>query len=313
MAGRRIPPALEGRAIQAPGMMRHGPLPMLGPGGHHPLEPHPSELAANKLAIQVEEIERLAGENQRLVAAHVALRDDLAASQEEIQKIRAHIRSIQTESDIQIRVLLEKIGKMEGDIRVGESVRKDLQQAHMEAQSLMAARQELTARVQEATQGLQRAHAAAKQLPEMHAELDSLKQELQKLRATFEHEKGKNLEQVVEMQAMEKNLFDMAREMEKMRAEVLHAENRAHTPNSYGGPYMNPDPANPHTAPPQPSMQGGGPYADPYGRPFGMPPEGMYSFSVGPVPPVPVPFPVPLGGPVPGPGANVAWGAPYSK
>lgn len=45
--------------------------------------------------------------------------------------------------------------------------------------------------------------------------------------STFEYEKGKNIEQVEQMQGMEKNLFGMAREVEKLRAEVLNAEKRA--------------------------------------------------------------------------------------
>ena len=45
--------------------------------------------------------------------------------------------------------------------------------------------------------------------------------------STFEYEKGSNIEQVEQMKAMEKNLFGMAREVEKLRAEVLNAEKRA--------------------------------------------------------------------------------------
>ena len=46
--------------------------------------------------------------------------------------------------------------------------------------------------------------------------------------STFEYEKGLNVDQVREMQEMEKNLVVMAREVEKLRAEVLNAEKRAH-------------------------------------------------------------------------------------
>ena len=46
--------------------------------------------------------------------------------------------------------------------------------------------------------------------------------------STFEYEKGLNMDQVREMQEMEKNLVALAREMEKLRAEVLNAEKRAH-------------------------------------------------------------------------------------
>lgn len=47
-------------------------------------------------------------------------------------------------------------------------------------------------------------------------------------RTTFEYEKGLNIDKVQQMQAMEKNLVGMAREVEKLRAEVLNAEKRAH-------------------------------------------------------------------------------------
>jgi hypothetical protein len=45
--------------------------------------------------------------------------------------------------------------------------------------------------------------------------------------ATFEYEKGINMEQVEQLIAMEKNLIGMAREVEMLHAEVLNAENRA--------------------------------------------------------------------------------------
>ncbi|KAF8400449.1 hypothetical protein HHK36_013747 [Tetracentron sinense] len=245
------------------GMMRHGPFPGLGSAaGHRPLEQLPTRvLLENKMAVQATEIERLATENQRLASAHVALRRELLVAQQERQRLQAHIGSIQTESDIQIRVLLEKITKMDASIQAGMSAKKDLQQAHIEAQSLVTARQELTTQIQQTTQELQKAHSEVKKLPEMHVELDSLRQEHQRLRAAFEYEKGLNIEQVEQMQAMEKNLIAMAREVEKLRAEVLNAEKRSHAPNPYGGTYGNPDPSYP------PAVQGSGIYIDGYGRP----------------------------------------------
>ena len=46
--------------------------------------------------------------------------------------------------------------------------------------------------------------------------------------ATFEYEKGLNIDNVEQLQAMEKNLVAMAREMEKLHAEVVNAEMRGH-------------------------------------------------------------------------------------
>ena len=176
--------SFEGRPAQAPGMMRHGPFPGLGHTvGHRSLEtaPHPDS-AENKMLAQVAEIERLAGDNHRLAATHGALRQELVAAQHEISRIKAQVRSIETESDIQIRVLMERIAKMEGDIRAGERVKKELQQALMEAQTLVTARQELTSQIQKATEELQKASADVKRLPDLQTELDSMGQEHQRLR-----------------------------------------------------------------------------------------------------------------------------------
>ncbi|KAM7472866.1 hypothetical protein LguiA_011049 [Lonicera macranthoides] len=283
-------------SVQPPGMMRHGPF----PAGHRSTEPHRPELQENKFEIQEAEIERLVCDNHRLASTQVALREDLVASQQDIERLRAHIRSIQTESDIQIRVLLDKIAKMEVDIRRGESVKKELKEAHFEARSLVAARQELSVQIQEAKRELEKTRIGVKKVPEMHEELDSLRQEHQKLRSTFEYEKGLNMGKVEEMQEMEKDLLAMARQVEKLRSEVLNAENKAHAPNPYpyGGPYMNPDPAYP------PLMRGGGCYVDSYGRLVhiggGGAGEGMIPFGSG------------VGGaPPPNTGGNPMWGGAY--
>ncbi|KAL5539266.1 hypothetical protein UlMin_045831 [Ulmus minor] len=242
--------------------MRRVPFHGLGSiAGRQTLEPiAPPEILENRIAAQAAEVKQLAGDNHRLAATHVALREDLAVSQQEIQQLKAYIRSIQTESDIQIRVLLDKITKKEVEIRAGEGVKNDLEQAHKEAESLVAARQELSVQIQQASQELQRVRVDVKKLPELQAELDSLRKEHRKLRALFEYEKRQNIEQVEHLQAMEKNLLSMVKEVEKLQAEVFNAEKRANVP--YSGGYMNPK----FSYPPQ--MPGSATYVDSYGRPY---------------------------------------------
>ncbi|KAM7508374.1 hypothetical protein LguiA_018827 [Lonicera macranthoides] len=182
MAARgHVPSGYGARPVQALGMMRHGPF----PAGHHPMETTLPPNLENKLVVQEAEIERLAGDNQRLAASDGALRQDLGAAEQDIQRLRAHIRSIQTESDIQIRVLVDKIAKMEAEIRGGEIVKKELHQAHIEAQSLVADRKELTTKIEVATKELEKTRADMKKLPEMIDELDSLRKEHQRLRCIF--------------------------------------------------------------------------------------------------------------------------------
>ncbi|XP_031481273.1 protein FLX-like 4 [Nymphaea colorata] len=253
---------MAGRSVPPPGMMRHGPFPGgLGPVAHRPLEqPSPHlELLENKVAVQAAEMERLARENQRLAATHVTLRQDLVVVQKELQRLDLHAGSVKAEREHQIKGMLDKMMKMEADLREGEAIKVELQQAHREAQSLIGLRQELNTRIQQMTQELQRMHADIQQIPTMHKELEGLRQEHQRLRSAFEYEKSLNIEKVEQMRAMEKNLVSLAREAEKLRADVLNAEKRSYAPNIYGGIYSGSVSA---YAP----NQGSG-YVDGYGRP----------------------------------------------
>lgn len=53
-------------------------------------------------------------------------------------------------------------------------------------------------------------------------------------RTAFEYEKKANVEQLDQRQAMEKNLVSMARDVEKLRAELTNAEKRQRL-NPVGG------------------------------------------------------------------------------
>ncbi|CAI0427697.1 unnamed protein product [Linum tenue] len=223
--GGRHPPKLDGRSsLQAPGMLRHGSL----PNGVRVLDPlsHPGRLE-NKVAAQAADIAQLTSDNQRLAAGNLALKQDLVAVQNEAQQLKAHIRSIQTESDIQIRVLLDKIGKREADIRAAENVKEDLKQAHHEARNLVRDRKELISKIQQASHELKTIRGEFKSFPDPEAELDDLKQEYKRLRDTFTYEKGFNLAKVEELKSAEKNLIEMASDVEKIYAEILNAEKRA--------------------------------------------------------------------------------------
>lgn len=177
----------EGRSAQAPGLMRHGPV-LVPLSGNRPVERivepllPPVELLENKVRAQVVEIERLVAENRRLASIQGTLKEELVSTQQQSEQLKAHIKSIQTESDIQVRILLDKITKFEMDVRAGEGIRKDLEMAHKEAQGMVAVRQELLAQIQQANQELKIARADAEKLHDLNIEFDSLMQEHHRLR-----------------------------------------------------------------------------------------------------------------------------------
>lgn len=237
MAGRGIP-------RRHPGM---GPDPF-GPVMRHPLGPHPLEqmppieLMERRMAGQYEELQRLAMDNQRLGATHVALREELAGTQQELQRMHAHMQAIQGDKEQQFRGLMDKTTKMEAELQAAEAMKGELQQVQADAQSLMSIRQDLTAQVQQLTAELQRAHAEVQQIPALHAEMDGLRNELHRARNAFEYEKAANNEQMHQMQAMEKNLLSMAREVEKLRAQLATADKRVHgSGGAYGAAFNDPE------------------------------------------------------------------------
>eukprot|EP00249_Psilotum_nudum_P015436 c25328_g1_i2 orf=216-2213(+) len=186
-----------------------GPLPGL---------PGSAMLMEQKMANQHVEIQRLLSENQRLAATHVALRQEFAASQQEIQRLQV-ITARESEKDQQIRALLEKSARMEADLCAAESLRTDLLKLHSE-------KQELSAQVHELTRESHRSFVNAEQVDVLRTELGSLHQELQQARMAYEQERKLSSDYLQQKHAIEKNMISMAREVEKLRAELSNVEKR---------------------------------------------------------------------------------------
>nr|GMD24273.1 protein FLX-like 4 [Ipomoea batatas] len=267
--GRHIPPVYEGHSTPGAGMTSYGLL----PAAHHSVDPLPREILEGKIVSQVAEIEQLVTDNHTLASTHVTLKQDISAVHEEIEKLQDHVRSIRTESDIQIRVILDKMAKKEGDAQAPDSIKNDLQQSIKEAQNLVTITQELNAKLKPATEELEKARLEVKKLPEVRAELENLQQEHQQLRETFEFEKGKNVAKVEQMKLLETNVVAKATEVERLRTELLNSERRVKAIYSYGQAYVYPTPP----------MHASMPYMDGYGRP---PPaqitgEGAFPYGTG--------------------------------
>ncbi|XP_039119892.1 protein FLX-like 2 isoform X2 [Dioscorea cayenensis subsp. rotundata] len=225
----RVPPHLR-RPLPGPGMLHPDPFSaaVRPPPGAFPLEMLPlPEVLEQKLAAQHIEMERLATENQRIAATHSTLRQELAAAQQELQRLQSHMGVIKAEQEQQMRALLEKNGRMEAELQASEPFKADLQQAHAEVQNLVAARQELILKIQQLNQDLQRSHGDAQQIPALLSELDALRQEYEHCRATYEYERKIFTDHYESLQLMEKNYISMVREVEKLRAELANAANTA--------------------------------------------------------------------------------------
>ncbi|GLT62032.1 hypothetical protein SLA2020_346990 [Shorea laevis] len=205
-----------------------------GPGIHSTPGPfpHPNmllspEIMEQKLAAQHVEMQRLATENQRLAATHGTLRQELAAAQHGLQILQAQIGAVSAEKEQQMMSLKDTIAKMEADLEAVEPVKLELRQAHAEAQNVVLARDELMSKIHQLNLDLQRVHVGVQQIPALVSERESLRQEYHHCRATFDCEKKLYNNHLESLQVMENNYMTMARELEKLRAELANASSVA--------------------------------------------------------------------------------------
>ncbi|KAM6548716.1 hypothetical protein CsatB_020392 [Cannabis sativa] len=203
--------------------------------------PHPTMLE-EELELQHGEMRRLLGDNRRLVEDRIALQRELAAAKEELHRMNIAIGEIRAEEDLRSRELYEKGMKLEADLRATEPIKNEAVQLRGEVQKLKDLKQELSSQVKTLKLEVGRLQADNQQIPHLRAEVDGLHQELMQTRTAVEYEKKANIELMEQRQAMEKNLVSMAREVEKLRAELTNADGRPWgAGGSYGMKFSSPD------------------------------------------------------------------------
>ncbi|XP_028756270.1 protein FLX-like 3 [Neltuma alba] len=190
-----------------------------------PMPPHPA-LLEEELEMQHTEIRRLVLENRRLIEDRMVFQRDLAATKEELHRMNLAIAEIHAERDLHAREFNEKRQKLESDIRATKPLKNEAVQLRAEVQQLKNVNKDLEAKVQTLTQDLLRLQADNQQIPMLKADIDGIHQELMRARSMVDYEKKGNIEMMEQRQAMEKNLVSMAREVEKLRAELASSNGR---------------------------------------------------------------------------------------
>ncbi|XP_008788558.1 protein FLX-like 3 [Phoenix dactylifera] len=228
MAGRgRVPRNIidgrRGYAEMPEGPFVRGPLPR---------PPHPA--LYEELEMQRNEIRRLLANHRALVEERAAMQQELMAAKEEIHRMNMVMADIRADKEAHCRELIEKGLKLEADLRATEPLRNEVVQLRAEIQKLNVLRQDLVGQVQTLQQDLTRAKTDNKEIPILKSEIDGLRQELMRARSAFEYEKKGNIDLMEQRQIMEKNLVSMAREIEKLRADLASIDGR---PWGAGGAY----------------------------------------------------------------------------
>ncbi|KAF6174875.1 hypothetical protein GIB67_026363 [Kingdonia uniflora] len=227
MAGRRAPRHVIDNGRRG-GYPQESPYARPAPMGRHPV------MLEEELEMQHADMRRLVTDNRRLADDRMGLQRELGAAKEELRRMNIAITEIRQEKDLHSRDLVEKGLKLEADLRATEPMRNEVLQLRAEVQKLNTMRQDLTGQVQNLTQEISRAQADNQSIPLLRAEIDNLRQELMRARDAFEYEKKTNVQLVEQRQVMEKNLVNMAREVEKLRADAGGRPWSAHAGGGYG-------------------------------------------------------------------------------
>ncbi|KAJ6301663.1 hypothetical protein OIU77_015886 [Salix suchowensis] len=110
------------------------------------------------------------------------------------------------------------------DLRGVEAMRNELHHVRSDIKELTDAKQELTGRMQAMGQDLSRYNVDLQQVPAVKAEIENMKQELQRARAAIEYEKKGYAENYEHGVVMEK------------KTEIANAEKRARAAAAVGNP-----------------------------------------------------------------------------
>lgn len=266
--------------IDDPRLLHRSSIPS-GPARHLPA------VVEERIAAQHREIQSLLNDNQRLSTTHVALKQELAGTEQELRHISAVAAKDKAERDAQVREVYERSLKMETEVRSIDAMNAELSHVKADIQKLNAARQELTIELKTIDGDLARARSESQQLLEVKAEIENMHQELQRGRAAVEFEKKTTAHNLEQKRTLEKNMNYMVHQVEKLRAELANAEKRARAAAAaaaaanpgpgYTSSYGNPD-----------IGYGGNPYPDHYGmHQGGVGGDGVRQYGSGPMGHVP--------------------------
>jgi chromosome segregation ATPase len=184
------------------------------------------QIQEGEIRRQDAEIRRLLSDNHGLADDRMVLERELVAAKEELHRMNLMISDLRAEQDLQLREFSEKRHKLEGDVRAMESYKKEASQLRGEVQKLDEIKRELSGNVQLLRKDLAKLQSDNKQIPGMRAEVKDLQKELMHARDAIEYEKKEKFELMEQRQTMEKNMVSMAREVEKLRAELATVDSR---------------------------------------------------------------------------------------
>jgi len=110
----------------------------------------------------------------------VALKQDLAATQEELRRLSATAAEVKAERDAEVLEIYEKSLKVDAEVRAVAAMRAELDRVRTDVQELATGQKELAAQLQTFESDLGRARAQAQFVPAIKADIEAMIHEIQR-------------------------------------------------------------------------------------------------------------------------------------
>lgn len=157
----------------------------------------------------------------------MALKQELALSNQELRHLSTALSTIKVESDAQVREVYEKAAKMESEVRVVREFNGEVERVREDVRRMEEDRKELVGKLEEIDKEVRVARKEVGIVEEAREGIEVMRREISKGRAAVDYEKKMHADNIELGQIMEENMVSMAREIEKLHAELANAEKMA--------------------------------------------------------------------------------------
>ncbi|KAK1437028.1 hypothetical protein QVD17_02813 [Tagetes erecta] len=208
-------------------------------------------ISDERISLHQREIQSLLVDNQRLAATHVALKQELSIALQDLRHISAVAGKVKAERGGEVRELFEKAVRMEAEVRLIDELSGDLVQVRGDVEKLKVENMEFSEKLEKMNVDVAKERLKGSQLETIKAEIEAMQKEIQRGRAAVEYEKKVYAVNMEQGETMEKSRISMAREIEKLQADLANANKKAmaaaaaaatNTPGTvYGAGYGNHD------------------------------------------------------------------------
>nr|GEV45001.1 hypothetical protein [Tanacetum cinerariifolium] len=186
------------------------------------LNPRPHQTSSD-----LETIQTLLSDNQRLAATHVALKQELTIALQDLHHFSTAASQIKSDRDGEIREVYEKAVRMENEVRLIDEMSGELGVVKSDVGKLCLERKELNEKFEEVGRELAGLSVNKERVSAVRMEIDGLRKEVQRGRAAVDYEKKVYASNIEQGKAMEKSMISLSQEIERLKAELAEADKRA--------------------------------------------------------------------------------------